>query len=309
MDSLLSEQYEDAEIILVNDGSKDSSAEICRGFLQKSRNIRYIEKENGGVSAARNRGLGAARGEYVLFVDSDDYVASDFFALLDEALNETSSDWVQFSYCLVDGSKQTERRFDSMKIAGRNKLMPYIVEAICNKRVNSPWSKLYRKDIIEAHRIRFPEGASIAEDRVFNIHYSMYVQSWAVSDRILYYVDIGDKNSLSRKRRADRKEQSQITDSYFRKVLLETDIPKYEKEHYQQAYNFGNCRSVYHSAKLLHQDGVGWWDRQRMLYRLCTDISRKKMKYPGTVYCLLITLPVRLRLTPGIDAVAWKLTR
>ena len=69
------------------------------------------------------------------------------------------------------------------------------------------------------------------------------------------------------------------------------------------------CRSIYHDAKLLIQDHVGWFARQKRLGQICDHINRKHMQYPNTRYCKLVTLPVRLRLTPVIDAIAWRLTR
>ena len=85
----MAEQYEDAEIILVNDGSKDSSGEICEEYGIRHESIRCIQKENGGVSTARNAGLDLAVGTYVVFVDIDDYVTPGFFHILDQAAAES----------------------------------------------------------------------------------------------------------------------------------------------------------------------------------------------------------------------------
>ena len=141
-----------------------------------------------------------------------------------------------------------------------------------------------------------------------NITYSMYIQSYATSDQIVYYVCIEDENSLTRGRHVDLESQFAITKAYFLQSLREAPIPASEKEQYQRAVNFGDCRGIYHDAKLLHQDQVGWFARQKRLGQLCDAINSKHMKYPKNRYCELITLPVRLRLTPVIDAIAWKLT-
>lgn len=82
----------DAEIILINDGSKDQSGRICEEYKEKYPNIVYIDKPNGGVSAARNDGLDAASGKYVLFVDSDDYVVEDFYQILDSVTENEDFD-------------------------------------------------------------------------------------------------------------------------------------------------------------------------------------------------------------------------
>ena len=86
LDSLVSQQFFDYELLLINDGSADGSDAICREYAAAYPKIRYFTKENGGVSSARNLGLSQAHGEYVLFVDSDDYVAKDYFAVISETL-------------------------------------------------------------------------------------------------------------------------------------------------------------------------------------------------------------------------------
>ena len=89
LDSLLSQPYPDCELILVNDGSSDESGIICKEYAAKHRQVCVVDKENGGVSSARNAGLDRASGKYVVFVDSDDYVADNFFSLLDQTLKLT----------------------------------------------------------------------------------------------------------------------------------------------------------------------------------------------------------------------------
>lgn len=309
VDSLLAESYSDMEIILVNDGSKDRSGEICEHYTAVHPNIRYISKENGGVSTARNAGLDAASGKYVLFVDSDDYVVSNYFSLLDRALNQEPSDLAQFSL-LYDNSRENRKVvYAPVSANSREELMPLIVNAICRKTINGPVAKLYLREIIEANHIRFPEGASVAEDRVFNIKYSMYIHSYAVSDQILYCVSTENENSLTRGRQKDLNAQFEINRRFFSQALSEAPISAEEKNQYQRAYNFGDCRGIYHDAKLMHQDRVGWLKRQIQLGKTCADINRRHMKYPKTRYCTFITLPVRLYLMPIIDIIAWKLTR
>ena len=309
VDSLLAERYEDAEIILVNDGSKDSSGEICESFASEYSNIIYICKENGGVSTARNAGLDAAIGRYVLFEDSDDYVKPGFFHTVDEVEAKFSADLIQFSYTVFNGHEEHAKLFSPLNTSSREQMIPHVVNAICRKTLNSPWGKLYRRDLIESHHIRFPVGASIAEDRVFNIKYSMYIKSYAVSEKMVCVVSTENENSLSRGRYKDEKQQLEIAEIYLKDALQYAPITEMEKQQYLQAVNFGTCRSIYHDAKLMHQDQVEWKQRHIQLIKLCNEMNRKRMRYPKTLYCNLITLPVRWRLTPVIDAIAWKLTR
>ena len=85
LDSLLGQAREDVEIILINDGSSDRSGAIIEDYRNRYPNIRAVAQENSGVSAARNRGLDEAKGTYITFVDSDDYVSDDYFRVMDEA--------------------------------------------------------------------------------------------------------------------------------------------------------------------------------------------------------------------------------
>ncbi len=307
LDSLLAEEYPDAEIILVNDGSKDLSGEICREYAAKFPCIRYLEKENGGVSTARNAGLDAACGEYILFVDSDDYVAQDFFTVVDRVCTQMQGDLIQFSHQVDDGKQIFGAPCSPLRVSGREKLMPRLSDAICKKMINAPWAKLYKRELIEKQHLRFPIGASVAEDRVFNIIYSFYIQSYVVTDRFVYVVSTENENSLTRGRHKDLKQQFEIVDTLFYHSLASAPISEQEKENYQRAFNFGTCRSVYHDAKLMRQDQVNWLERQKRLASICDGINRRHLKYPNTRYCNLITLPVRLRLTPAIDLIAWKL--
>ena len=309
IDSLLAEQYSDMEMILVNDGSKDSSGEICRNYAAEHSEISYIEKGNGGVSTARNAGLDTASGEFILFVDSDDYVMPGFFSILDESLKKSSADLIQFSYCFDNGTEKRDRIYTPKSAFSREQVFPMLIDAICRKSINGPVAKLYRRELIEAYHIRFPEGASVAEDRAFNIHYSFYVQSYAVSEHVLYIVSTENQNSLTRGRGRNLQKDFAITGNYFLTSLQRAPIPESEKEQYRRAVNFGSCRFIYHEAKQLFWNRVGWLERQKRLGKLCDEINRQKMKYPKTRYCTLITLPVRLRLTMVIDAMAWKLTR
>lgn len=105
VEGLLADNYPDCEIILVNDGSTDQSGEICRYFADTNANVKYINKEYGGVSSSRNAGLGEAEGKYILFADSDDYVEPDYFTKLDRVLAEGEPELVFLSFRLV--GKQT----------------------------------------------------------------------------------------------------------------------------------------------------------------------------------------------------------
>lgn len=307
IDSLLAEKYLNAEIIIVNDGSTDRSGEICRAYAAREKNIRCVRKKNGGVSTARNAGLDIASGEYVLFVDSDDYVSPGYFSSIDCICKETPADLIQFSYRNDNGKQIYGASYSPVYEKTRKMLMPKITDAICRKTINGPVAKLYKREIIEQHHLRFPVGVSVGEDRVFNIVYTFYIQSYAVTEKTVYIVNTENEHSLTRGRHNNLQHQFKITDRYFDRALAAAPLSEHEKDSYRRAANFSKCRSIYHDAKLMHQDKLTWFARQKRLGRLCDKINRKHMKYPNTRYCRLITIPVQLYLTPVIDAIARKL--
>lgn len=307
VDSLLPQLGTTDELILVNDGSRDQSSLFCANYAQADPRVRFIDKENGGVSSARNAGLDAAKGDYILFVDSDDYVSPTLFAEIEQLRQEADWDLIRFSYG-IDNGKSVELVSSAVrKYSDRSGAFPALIHGICTKALNPPWAKLYKRSILEAHHIRFPLGVSVAEDRAFNIHYSMYVDKYLVSDHAGYYVNVENEQSLSRKRHDDLEKQFQIADAYTDEAIFRADIPQSEKDEYRKAINFGICRSVYHDAKLLLQDQVGCFARQRALWRLCRKVNRQHMRYPATRYCRKITLPVRLYQTWMIDLIAKRL--
>ena len=102
LDSIMGQTYQNFECLLINDGSPDHSADICREYVSKDSRFKYFEKENGGVSSARNLGIERSEGAYITFIDSDDWVESDYLevlykALIDEKADITVSTYKQFN--------------------------------------------------------------------------------------------------------------------------------------------------------------------------------------------------------------------
>lgn len=102
LDSIMNQTYQNFECLLINDGSPDNSAEICREYVDKDASFRYFEKENGGVSSARNLGIEHSKGEYITFIDSDDWVDSDYLEVLHSKIKEYNTDFVISSYKKFD---------------------------------------------------------------------------------------------------------------------------------------------------------------------------------------------------------------
>lgn len=158
--SIAEQTYENLEIILVDDGSRDRCPEICDTWAKKDARIRVIHKENGGLSSARNAGLAVATGEYIGFVDSDDYIHPRMYEILLEAMKEND---VKMASCLSTPVKADGELPDIAKNADVTVLsVDQMLDGIFRKQIGtSVWRKLYEKSIFE--HIRFPEG-EINED-------------------------------------------------------------------------------------------------------------------------------------------------
>ena len=159
--SVVGQTYKDFEIILVDDGSPDSCPEICDEWAKKDSRVKVIHKENGGLSDARNKGIDIACGDYILFLDSDDFWkdGSVLLAISDRVL-ETDPDVISFNYHKTDGST------DSCQYFGNKTNMPVDLkgrESLAYQMENdlwiaSSWNKCIKRELFECQRLRFVEG-------------------------------------------------------------------------------------------------------------------------------------------------------
>ena len=124
LDSLVNQSYKDLEIILVNDGSQDGSEKICKDYEEKDSRIILINKNNGGPSSARNLGIEKANGEYLSFIDSDDYLALDFYEKLEKSITKNNADIAFCKYVLCYGEKiiKVNTKYKKTKRTTKNKM-------------------------------------------------------------------------------------------------------------------------------------------------------------------------------------------
>lgn len=309
VDSLLIQNCADAEIILVNDGSPDDCGKICEEYAAKYANIKYIAKENGGVSSARNAGLDAASGIYIMFVDSDDYVADTYFAEIDKALAEYDWDYILFSTYKTDGKTVTESHFASYSVKTKSEIAERIVVEINRSTINGPVTKVYKRELLERHSIRFNEKLSIAEDWSFNVRYALNAGSMCRIECPLYYVSTENENSLSRRIIADYYEQHTASVNDVREAIDNCAFCDEERKPIVETINFGEYRAIYTNAKIQHKKKMCLRERIKNIRAMCKAVNSEKYQIPKTWYCRLISLPVRLNLALVIDTIAWKLTR
>lgn len=307
--SLLNQRYDDFEIILVNDGSVDDSLKICQQYCQRYNNITLINQANQGVSVARNNGIVASKGEYISFVDSDDYVTENYFECIDSILAKDNYDFVIFSYAVKTNDTIKAISYENYSSMNHDDVIYKVRDTLCNKMINSPATKLYKSQLIKNNAVCFTLGSSISEDRAFNIKYALNIHSLMISSEVLYYVCLDNNVSLSRKPQKDLEKQLDIVDRDVRTAINASNLKQKEKDIIIEAVNFGNCRVIYKNAKDLHKNRVPFFARMREISKLCKENNEKGYTYPNTRFCRLITLPIRWRLSLLIDLMAWKMSR
>lgn len=246
--SVVEQSYRDLEIILVDDGSTDNSGRMCDGWAEKDRRIRVVHKPNGGLSSARNAGLDAAKGDYIAFVDSDDFVDKTMFSSLLKAFDEKMDVGV---VCCGISQFKDEDYLDTnpfLKLYNRKfTLLEYWRLILKHKIDNAVWNKIYRRNVIE--NVRFREGV-INEDILFNLEVLQNV-SFLIYVPDTYYKYRIRAGSITRQ--ANPRLFDFIDNAFFlKKVLLEE--MKFPLTAEMEAYIYHemtNCISTvekYHSA-------------------------------------------------------------
>lgn len=188
LDSVAAQTFEDMEVLLMNDGSKDGSLAICREYEEKDARFRTIDKENSGVSDTRNQGMKLARGKYLQFMDSDDWLTPDATQSLIEAAEQDQCDMVIADFYRVNGEHYVEKQhIRNEKVMNR--------EAFAMEMANDPadfyygvmWNKLYRRELVERHGLYCDVSMNWCEDFVFNLSFIRYGERFRALQKPIYY--------------------------------------------------------------------------------------------------------------------------
>lgn len=202
IESIIKQTYKNWELILVNDGSSDSSDTICKKYVTKDERIRYISKENGGVSSARNAGIASAKGNYIAFVDSDDFISE---IMLSELIAQ-KADFAMCGYELFDDfTKSSSLRYECHELHGDiAKLAINISEYLSPPFLLGPCFKLFRMEIINNNNFCFPLELSYGEDAVFVFEYLQKCSTISINSQVGYSYRKHGNMTLSSKFRKDK---------------------------------------------------------------------------------------------------------
>ena len=191
LDSLLKQTDKNFEVILVDDGSQDNTHAVAHTYIDQFSNFKYYYKENGGASSARNHGLKVAQGQYILFLDADDYYESHAIALLRHQLENTAADILCFGARSVDVdftaiAEMTRLNDQIDTIDPKTIIINMLNYSYTNRVLAVAFNKVYKKEIIDRYDIQFCEDLRIGEDFVFNVEYFCHVHKVLEMNEILY---------------------------------------------------------------------------------------------------------------------------
>ena len=190
VDSILNQTYQDYELLLVNDGSTDSSGGLCDSYAARDQRVRVFHKENAGVSNARNLALAQARGTYLQFLDSDDWITPEATLSLVRAAEDHQCDLIISDFYRVVGERVSHKGdIDEDSVLTREEYAAHMMENPADFYYGVLWNKLYRREIVEAHHLRMDPEISWCEDFMFNLEYIRHAQRfYALQVPIYYYV-------------------------------------------------------------------------------------------------------------------------
>lgn len=230
--SLINQTYKEIEIILVNDGSVDKSEEICLSLCDKDCRIKYYLKENGGAASARNYGLSKSTGDFVQFVDSDDYIMPNMVETMMQCQSRDNVDWVICGIKAISKYKDSvisfEDAFNLNMVAFGKIIAKYYSKAI----IHSPCNKLYRRGLIKEYmNTDFRWG----EDYVFNVMYMKNIQTVSIISNPLYVYDcVGDSVTRSGVRESSllKKQRYLLTYNVLHEIFCSKKLDSIVTKHY-----------------------------------------------------------------------------
>ncbi|WP_078553419.1 glycosyltransferase family 2 protein [Bacillus alkalicellulosilyticus] len=206
LDSILSQTYRNIEIILINDGSTDKSRKIIESYQEKDKRIVVYHQENAGPSESRNQGLTNSKGQYIVFIDSDDTVHENHIQSLVTEMNSTNADIVCCGYFDISHYGTIKHNDFDKKDEINTKSM---ISKILQGTGGVLWAKIYRRDIIQKFNLRLDNQIYMSEDMVFVLNYILYCKKFSILNEYLYYYNRLNQNSIS----------SNITSEYVGNII------------------------------------------------------------------------------------------
>jgi len=283
--SLLNQTLQNIEIIFVDDGSWDESGKICDIYAKRDKRIKVIHQENMGLGLSRNSGLEIAQGEFVGFVDSDDYVSIDMFEILYFNALNTKSDISYCSYRKFYGKRaESINTYNNIHIwEGKNKIKKYLLDRIGlpakEKNDNlygaSVWCGIYKRSLLEDNHIKFvSERQFISEDIIFDIDIIPLANRIVHSDKQLYYYRFNPQ-SLTTVYKAGRFEKNiQLYKEMCRRLNSIYQYSEYKNSVYRYFLVFSRI-AIMQEVQFIDNNGTSYAERQ--IKKICSNKILQKI--------------------------------
>lgn len=238
LDSILAQSFSDCEVILIDDGSTDSSGAICDQYAKKHSLFKCIHKPNGGSASARKCGYESTRGQYVAFIDSDDWIAPDMYEKMCQAARKTQADIILCNYTAVMHDKTevcsvpfAPGFYDRHRL--ETEVYPYMLyTGTYYKYGISPnlWNKIFRRDLLKKHLFHVPDDMVVGEDTLTTYSCLLEASSACIMDEALYFYR-SNADSLSHKPvPVKRLQENHKLFTTFHDVIDTTAYPHMEKQ-------------------------------------------------------------------------------
>lgn len=280
VESIRKQTYSDLEIILVDDGSCDNSGAICDMLQKEDTRIKVIHKKNGGVSSARNTGIENAKGDYIQFVDSDDYIVGTMTEKLVETIERNHTQIAICGYTKIIGNQREENiptEMTSVSIEMMDRNNPALIKRFL---LNSPCNKLYITAYIKN---KFREDISLGEDLLFNLSYFSLIDKVSfVAEGLYCYIE--KENSLTTGYREDKLE---ISEFLWKELKNFAEQHKWSLKTIQDInYIFASnviygCYDIWKRGLVDRKTKILFWIKndsvQEAVHHTCAETSQQKL--------------------------------
>lgn len=217
LDSMIGQTYKNLEIIVVDDGSKDNSVDVIKGYCGQDTRVKCLQQENQGPSTARNNGIDVATGDYIMFVDGDDYIGKTYIEDLENSIVDGCDMVIAgLRYLYPDG---TANIVDGVELCCHKEefLSTYYAKCIQKRLIFGPYNKLYKKSMLDEFGIRFDKSIEIREDGLFVLDVIKKADTFnGIRNSEYYYVQHGLNDSLITKFHAS---ETSINKRFFREMV------------------------------------------------------------------------------------------
>lgn len=268
LDSVINQTYKNIEIILVDDGSPDSCGKICDEYAIKDSRIRVFHKENGGVSSARNLGILEANGEFIAFIDSDDYVELDFISYLYKLIKDYKVDMSICGYCFHDGERKQYTIGNENLLSKEAALKQLFYRTsyqgfLCNK--------LFSKKVITDNNLWLNESITICEDLLFVFQYMMCINQVIYGSLSKYHYVLNTNSAYYSRYTQQKFNSSTLTAlkayQIIERMIVESNLSK-------ELYNILKARVVFYKVGLLRNMIETGYQNSYLQKKLHSDIRK-----------------------------------